>query len=113
MLGPERVNDFNEHLEEHRHELTDEELVELVTRLTMMMRCVGLAVGSGLTASSLIHPGVPPPPPPPPPPATPSLSSPPPGDGASRGALLGSIQNFTKCSLKKTEIRDRSTPQFR
>lgn len=72
----------------------------------------GSGASSPLTSPSSPTAGVPPPPPPPPP-ATPSLSSPPPGDGASRGALLGSIQNFTKCSLKKTEIRDRSTPQFR
>ncbi|KAM6247573.1 PX domain-containing protein kinase-like protein isoform 3-T3 [Spheniscus humboldti] len=63
---------------------------------------------------------IPPAPPPPPlPPAAPPLStevptqpSPQPNVSASRGALLSSIQNFQKGTLKKTQTCDYSAPRI-
>ncbi|NWI30219.1 PXK protein, partial [Sula dactylatra] len=59
------------------------------------------------------------PPPPPPPPAAPPLTtevptqpSPQPDVSASRGALLSSIQNFQKGTLKKTQTCDYSAPRI-
>ncbi|XP_058668783.1 PX domain-containing protein kinase-like protein isoform X4 [Ammospiza caudacuta] len=66
-------------------------------------------------------PSIPPaPPPPPPPPAAPppgsegSAEAPParPEVSASRGALLSSIQNFQKGTLKKTQTCDHSAPRI-
>ncbi|XP_030634527.1 PX domain-containing protein kinase-like protein isoform X4 [Chanos chanos] len=57
-------------------------------------------------------PPAPPPPPPPPPgsdPGPPSLT-PPSVNGVNRGALLSSIQTFSKGKLKKAETNDRSKP---
>uniref|UniRef100_A0A2K6G8S1 PX domain-containing protein kinase-like protein n=1 Tax=Propithecus coquereli TaxID=379532 RepID=A0A2K6G8S1_PROCO len=63
----------------------------------------------------------PPPPPPPPPPAAPlpptsteapAQLSPQAVNGVSRGALLSSIQNFQKGTLRKTETCDHSAPKI-
>ncbi|KAL7843160.1 hypothetical protein AOLI_G00246720 [Acnodon oligacanthus] len=61
-------------------------------------------------------PVTPPPPPPPPPPSgsvpgPPSLH-PPSVNGEGRGALLSSIQTFSKGRLKKSETNDRSNPHI-
>ncbi|KAL6464832.1 hypothetical protein MHYP_G00271490 [Metynnis hypsauchen] len=61
-------------------------------------------------------PVTPPPPPPPPPPSgsvpgPPSLH-PPSVNGEGRGALLSSIQTFSKGRLKKAETNDRSNPHL-
>ncbi|XP_074140355.1 PX domain-containing protein kinase-like protein isoform X2 [Sminthopsis crassicaudata] len=63
---------------------------------------------------------VPPPPAPPPPPGAPppprmdapTLFPPPAANGSGRGALLSSIQNFHKGSLKKVETCDHSVPRI-
>uniref|UniRef100_G3W0J2 PX domain-containing protein kinase-like protein n=1 Tax=Sarcophilus harrisii TaxID=9305 RepID=G3W0J2_SARHA len=59
---------------------------------------------------------VPPPPAPPPLPPmdapTPPLFPPPAADGSGRGALLSSIQNFHKGTLKKVETCDHSGPRI-
>ncbi|XP_056303512.1 PX domain-containing protein kinase-like protein isoform X2 [Danio aesculapii] len=57
----------------------------------------------------------PPPPPPPPPPgidSNPPSLSPPSANGVGRGALLSSIQSFSKNKLKKAETVDRSGPRL-
>lgn len=63
----------------------------------------------------------PPPPPPPPPPAAPLPPSstevatqpqPQAVNGMSRGALLSSIQNFQKGTLRKAETCDHSAPKI-
>ncbi|XP_058144206.1 PX domain-containing protein kinase-like protein isoform X3 [Dasypus novemcinctus] len=63
----------------------------------------------------------PPPPPPPPPPAAslppasteaPALLPPQAVNGVSRGALLSSIQNFQKTTLRKAETCDHSAPKI-
>uniref|UniRef100_A0A8C4JSJ8 PX domain containing serine/threonine kinase like n=1 Tax=Dromaius novaehollandiae TaxID=8790 RepID=A0A8C4JSJ8_DRONO len=68
------------------------------------------------TGASSIPPAPPPPPLPPaaPPPSTevPVQPSPLPAVSASRGALLSSIQNFQKGTLKKTETCDYSAPRI-
>ncbi|XP_071155726.1 PX domain-containing protein kinase-like protein isoform X1 [Mytilus edulis] len=64
-------------------------------------------------------PGAPPPPPPPPgapappppPPPTSGPAAPPPPASNERGALLGSIQNFSKGGLKKAVTVDKSAPK--
>uniref|UniRef100_A0A4X2K160 PX domain containing serine/threonine kinase like n=1 Tax=Vombatus ursinus TaxID=29139 RepID=A0A4X2K160_VOMUR len=67
--------------------------------------------------SALSPPPAPPPPPgaPLPPPMdapTPSLFPPPSVNGTSRGALLSSIQNFQKGTLKKADTCDHSAPRI-
>ncbi|XP_035759718.1 PX domain-containing protein kinase-like protein isoform X2 [Egretta garzetta] len=66
--------------------------------------------------ASSIPPAPPPPPLPPsaPPPSTevPTQPSPQPSVSASRGALLSSIQNFQKGTLKKTQTCDYSAPRI-
>ncbi|XP_074770340.1 PX domain-containing protein kinase-like protein isoform X9 [Athene noctua] len=66
--------------------------------------------------ASSIPPAPPPPPLPPaaPPPSTevPTQPSPQPDVSASRGALLSSIQNFQKGTLKKTQTCDYSAPRI-
>ncbi|XP_074007446.1 PX domain-containing protein kinase-like protein isoform X11 [Numenius arquata] len=69
------------------------------------------------TAGALLIPPAPPPPPLPPaapPPSTEVLTqpSPQPHVSASRGALLSSIQNFQKGTLKKTQTCDYSAPRI-
>lgn len=68
------------------------------------------------TGASSIPPAPPPPPLPPaaPPPSTevPMQPSPQPAISASRGALLSSIQNFQKGTLKKTQTCDYSAPRI-
>ncbi|XP_036386299.1 PX domain-containing protein kinase-like protein isoform X1 [Megalops cyprinoides] len=56
--------------------------------------------------------GIPPPPPPPPPSEPAQVPTPPPPsvNGVGRGALLNSIQTFSKGKLKKAETNDRSNP---
>ncbi|EGC36309.1 hypothetical protein DICPUDRAFT_91862 [Dictyostelium purpureum] len=51
-----------------------------------------------------------PPKPPGPPPPPPAAGAPKPASGAGRGALLGSIENFSKNGLKKTVTVDKSNP---
>uniref|UniRef100_F7G2Z7 PX domain containing serine/threonine kinase like n=1 Tax=Monodelphis domestica TaxID=13616 RepID=F7G2Z7_MONDO len=68
-------------------------------------------------ASTLPPPPAPPLPPgaPPPPPLdvpTPPLCPPPSMNGTSRGALLSSIQNFQKGTLKRAETCDHSAPRI-
>ncbi|XP_044515668.1 PX domain-containing protein kinase-like protein isoform X9 [Gracilinanus agilis] len=67
--------------------------------------------------STVPPPPAPPPPPgaPPPPPLdvpTPPLCPPPSVNGTSRGALLSSIQNFQKGTLKRAETCDHSAPRI-
>ncbi|XP_020824603.1 PX domain-containing protein kinase-like protein isoform X4 [Phascolarctos cinereus] len=65
--------------------------------------------------SALLPPPAPPPGAPAPPPMnapTPSLFPPPSVNGTSRGALLSSIQNFQKGTLKKAETCDHSAPRI-
>ncbi|XP_037240028.1 PX domain-containing protein kinase-like protein isoform X2 [Falco biarmicus] len=66
--------------------------------------------------ASSVPPAPPPPPLPPaaPPPSTevPTQPSPQPNVSASRGALLSSIQNFQKGTLKKTQTCDYSAPRI-
>lgn len=69
------------------------------------------------TGASSIPPAPPPPPLPPaapPPPSTevPTQPSPQPDVSTSRGALLSSIQNFQKGTLKKTQTCDYSAPRI-
>ncbi|XP_049682661.1 PX domain-containing protein kinase-like protein isoform X4 [Accipiter gentilis] len=71
------------------------------------------------TAGASSIPPAPPPPPlppaaPPPPPSTevPTQPNPQPDVSASRGALLSSIQNFQKGTLKKTQTCDYSAPRI-
>uniref|UniRef100_A0A8B9QCQ1 PX domain containing serine/threonine kinase like n=1 Tax=Apteryx owenii TaxID=8824 RepID=A0A8B9QCQ1_APTOW len=100
-------------------------ITALVTRLLFYL--AGSGASSPLTSPSSPTPpstagasSIPPAPPPPPlPPAAPPPStevpmqcSPQPVVSASRGALLSSIQNFQKGTLKKTETCDYSAPRI-
>ncbi|CAG2221955.1 PXK [Mytilus edulis] len=83
-------------------------------------RAPDLAPPAAPPAPPLPHPpGAPPPPPPPPgapappppPPPTSGPAAPPPPASNERGALLGSIQNFSKGGLKKAVTVDKSAPK--
>lgn len=100
-------------------------ITALVTRLLFYL--AGSGASSPLTSPSSPTPpstagasSTPPAPPPPPlPPAAPPPSTevpmqpnPQPAVSASRGALLSSIQNFQKGTLKKTQTCDYSAPRI-
>uniref|UniRef100_A0A8B9CP57 PX domain containing serine/threonine kinase like n=1 Tax=Anser brachyrhynchus TaxID=132585 RepID=A0A8B9CP57_9AVES len=111
--------------EKKKRKILARKVITLVTRLLFYL--AGSGASSPLTSPSSPTPpstagasSTPPAPPPPPlPPAAPPPStevpmqpSPQPAVSASRGALLSSIQNFQKGTLKKTQTCDYSAPRI-